>query len=67
MTTVIEAIVAVWNAIMTALVNLMSTAQGIFWLDGALTFLGTLSVIGVTISFVLLVINIIQNFLHLRG
>lgn len=67
MTTVIEAIVSVWDSIMNAIVNLMASAQGLFWADGALTFLGTLAVIGVAISFVLLVINIIQNFLHLRG
>lgn len=67
MTTVISAIVAVWNAIMTALVDLVEVAQGMFWADGALTFLGTLSVIGVAIGFILLVVGIIQNFLHLRG
>ena len=65
----IEAIVDVWSSIMTALVGLFTSAQSLFWnsTESTLTFLGTLSVIGVSIGVVLLVVGIIQNFLHLRG
>lgn len=65
----IEAIVNVWTSVMSAIVGLFNSAQALFWNaeSSTLTFLGTLSVIGVAIGVVLLIVGIIQNFLHLRG
>ena len=64
----IESIVGVWEDVMSAIVGLFNSAQGLFWnsTDSTLTFLGVLSVIGVAIAIVLLVVNLIRDFLQLR-
>ncbi|MBO5947723.1 hypothetical protein J6Q66_02675 [bacterium] len=64
----IESIVNVWTSVMQAIVGLFEDAQALFWNveTSALTFMGTLCVIGVSIGIVLLVIGIIQRFLGLR-
>lgn len=63
----LEAIVNVWGSMMTAISDMIASAQSLFYAESGLTFLGTLSVIGVAISVVFLVIGLIQSFLHLRG
>ena len=67
-TNIITAIVGAWGTIMEGLVDLFAPAEALFWSSTTgLTFLGSLAVIGVAIGVVLLVVGIIQNFLHLRG
>lgn len=63
----LEAIVNVWESMMTAITGMIASAQTLFYAESGLTFLGTLSVIGVAVGVVFLVIGVIQNFLHLRG
>lgn len=63
----LEAIVNVWETMMSAITNMIGDAQTLFYTEAGLTFLGTLSVIGVAVGVVFLVIGVIQNFLHLRG
>lgn len=65
---IISAIVGAWSSIMEGIVALFAPAEALFWsASTGLTFLGSLAVIGVAIGVVLLVVGIIQNFLHLRG
>lgn len=66
-TTIFDAIGAVWSEVLTWLTDAMNSAQAIFYTEGALTFVGTLAVIGVAIAVVCLVVGIIQNFLRLRS
>lgn len=63
----LEAIVNVWESMMSAITDMIASAQTLFYTESGLTFLGTLAVIGVAIGVVFLVIGVIQNFLHLRG
>lgn len=66
--TVVESIVSVWTSIMSAITSMLTDAQALFWnAETGLTFLGVLSVISVAIGVVLLIVSIIQNFLHFRG
>ena len=66
--TVIQAIVGAWADIMDGIVALFQPAEALFWsTEGGLTFLGGLAVIGVAIGVVMMVVGIIQNFLHFRG
>ena len=67
-TSVIGAIVGAWSEIMAGIVELFAPAEALFWsASNGLTFLGGLAVISVAIGVVMLVIGIIQNFLHLRS
>lgn len=63
----IQAIVAVWTSIMDWFVDAIGAVQEIFYASGSLTFIGTLSVIGVAIAITLLVVSIIKRFLSLRS
>ena len=61
-------ITQVWTDVMEWLVTALGSVQDLFYsADSGLTFLGTLSVIGVAFGVALLVIKVVQNFLHLRG
>ena len=61
-------ITSVWTEIMEWLVTAINSVQSVFVSsEGTLTFLGTLSIIGVAMGVAFLVIGVIQNFLHLRG
>lgn len=70
---IFTAISSVWSEVATWLVDFIPTITEIFWTPGAsgtagsLTFLGVLAVVGLGISVFLLIMRIIQNFLHLRG
>ena len=65
---VIQSIVSAWSDIMEGIVALFQPAEALFWsTESGLTFLGGLAVIGVAIGVVMMVVGIIQNFLHLRG
>ena len=61
-------ITSVWTSMMEWLVDALASVQSVFVSSaGELTFLGTLSVIGVAMGVAFLVIGVVQNFLHLRG
>lgn len=60
-------ITQVWTEIMTWITTSINSVQDVFYAEGGLTFLGTLSVIGVAIGIAFLVIGVVQNFLKLRG
>lgn len=62
----IQAITSVWTSIMDWFVESIASVQEIFYSTNGLTFLGTLSVIGVAIAIALLVVSIIRRFLSLR-
>ena len=65
---VIQSIVSAWSDVMEGIVALFQPAEALFWsTESGLTFLGGLAVIGVAIGVVMMVVGIIQNFLHLRG
>lgn len=66
-TTLITAMTGVFDAIMDWLVTAINAVISLFWADGALTFLGVLSLVALAISIFFLVVGLIQNFLHLRG
>ena len=58
----------VWTEVSTWIFETISSAQVLFVGEqGALTFLGTLAVVGVGFGATLLGVGIVQNFLHLRG
>lgn len=69
----IEAITAVWTSILTWLSTSFGSLESLFWTaptsggTGSLTFLGILAVVSVGIGVVMMIIGVIQNFLHLRS
>lgn len=63
----IGTITSVWTEVMTWVTTSLGSVQTVFYDEGALTFLGTLAVIGVSIGIAFLIIGVIQNFLKLRG
>lgn len=67
MAAVITAITTVFTAVWNWIVGAITTMIPVFYAEGALTFLGTLSVIGLAISIFFLIFGLIQNFLHFRG
>lgn len=70
---VITAITSVFTAVWTWITNAITTMIPVFYTAGTgeqageLTFLGTLSLIGLGISVFFLIMGLIQNFLHFRG
>lgn len=65
---IFESIVAVWTSMMEWISTAITSAQGIFWVaETGLTFVGTLTVMGLSIAVVFLIIGVIQNFLRLRS
>lgn len=72
MTGVIEAVLAVFDMIGNWIGGAFENLIPIFWTAteggaGSLTFMGVLAVAGLAISVVLLLLNIVQRFLHFRG
>lgn len=63
----IAAITGVWTEVMEWIVTSLASVQSVFYVEGALTFMGVLAVISVAIGIAFLVIGVIQNFLRLRG
>ena len=63
----IGTITSVWTEVMTWVTTSLGSVQTVFYDEGALTFLGTLAVIGVSIGIAFLIIGVILNFLKLRG
>lgn len=65
---IFESIVSVWTSMMEWISGAITSAQGIFWVsETGLTFVGTLTVMGLSIAVVFLIIGVIQNFLRLRS
>lgn len=60
-------ITQIWTEVMTWVTTSLGSVQSVFYANGDLTFLGTLSVIGVSIGIAFLIIGVVQNFLKLRG
>ena len=60
-------ITTTWGEVMNWLYGAIGDAEALFYSESGLTFLGTLSVIGVGIGVCFLIIGVIQNFLKLRG
>ena len=60
-------ITAVFSEIITWIVSALESVLAVFYVDGALTFLGLLGVAGLAISVFFLIMGVIQNFLHFRG
>lgn len=64
---VITAILSVFAAISEWIVTSVQAMIPIFFADGALTFLGTLSIAGLSFSIVFLLLGLIQKFMHFAG
>lgn len=66
-------ITTVWGEIMQWITTSLGSVQVVFYDatanggEGALTFLGTLAIVSVAIGIALLLVGIVQNFLHLRS
>lgn len=67
MAAVITAITTVFTAVWNWITGAITTMIPVFYAEGSLTFLGTLSIIGLAISIFFLIFGLIQNFLHFRG
>lgn len=65
-TTVYGAIFAIFTEVLGWLIESLGTVSTLFWANGALTFLGTLSVIGLAIAVCLLLISIVRAILRFR-
>ncbi len=65
---VVAQITGVFTSIGAWIAETLPTIVNVFYnAESGLTFIGTLAVIGVAISVFLLLMGLIQNFLHLRG
>lgn len=64
---VISALTAVFDSVFSWISTALTTIIGVFYADGALTFLGVLALVGLAISIFFLLVSVISNFLHLRG
>lgn len=67
MTSVLDAILAVFMSIAEWIGEAVQAVVPMFWAEGSLTFLGVLAVAGLAFSVVFLLIGIIQRFLHFGG
>ena len=66
-TNVLDAVLEVFEQISAWMVTAFDNITPMFYGADGLTFLGVLAVAGLAISVILMVIGIIQNFLHFRG
>lgn len=64
---VVSAITAVFTAIGQWLVSSITAMEAVFWSSGALTFVGTLAVVGLAIAVILMVLAMIRSYLQLRA
>lgn len=62
-----DGVMSVWSLIMTWIVTALASVQSVFYVNGSLTFIGTLAVVGVSIGIGFLIIGVVQRFLKLRG
>lgn len=66
-TGIVGGITAVWTEVADWIVTTLPNVVKVFYADGKLTFLGTLSVVALGVSVFFLIMGLIQKFLHLRG
>lgn len=67
MTTIVQAILAIFLAIAEWLGTAFTTLQAIFWTSGiGLTFIGTLSVMGLAFAVIFLIFGMLRSFLKFR-
>lgn len=66
MTGVVSAITAVFTAIGEWFVAIVLTMLDIFYIDGALTFIGTLAVMGLGIAVILLILAMIRSYIRFQ-
>lgn len=67
-TSVITAITDVFTAVMAWVIEAVQSVIAVFYVaESGLTFLGVLALVALSISIFLLLMNIISNFLQLRG
>lgn len=65
---IVSSITGVFQSIAEWIVSMLPSISKIFYdAETGLTFLGTLSIVGLGISIFFLLMGLIQNFLHLRG
>ena len=64
---ILSAILAVFSGVAAWFVEIIPVVVSIFYAEGALTFMGYLAVIALSISVVFLLVGVISNFLHFRG
>lgn len=64
---VLTAILEVFTVILEWFVSSIGVAIGIFWDGTALTFVGTLAVIGFAIAVILMLMAMIRSYLKNRG
>lgn len=62
-----DKVTSVWTDVMTWITNALASIQSVFYLNGSLTFLGTLAVIGLAIAIGWLIVGVVSRFLYLRG
>ena len=66
--TVLDSVLAVFESISEWMVTAFQSITPMFYdTTNGLTFLGVLAVAGLAISVILLIIGIVQGFLHFRG
>ena len=63
---VVTAILAVCTAVGEWFISAVTMMTALFWSNGALTFIGTLTVMGLALAIILLVIAAIRSALKLR-
>lgn len=65
MTEVLTAIFSVLTAVVEWFITVIPAVVSIFWVAGTgLTFIGTTTLIGLGIAIILLVLNVVSNYLH---
>lgn len=69
----VTAITGVFSSVGTWIVEFLQSLIPLFWTEGtgdkagSLTFFGILAVIGLAISIFFLLMNVVENFIHLRS
>ena len=63
----IDSVLSVFKALGSWIVSVISTLIGLFWVDGSLTLVGTLSVCGLAISIIFLIILLVRRFFNFAG
>lgn len=66
MTGVVSAITSVFTEIGNWFVDAVVAMLDIFYLDGALTFIGTLSIMGLGIAVILMVLAMIRSYIRFQ-
>ena len=70
---IIEAILAVWSAVLEWFGGAFEAIIPMFWVEGTggaagtLTFMGTLAIAGMAIGVVFLLLRVVSNFLQFRA